>query len=173
MNGRTPNTEPSQIVLEGVETRREPSVEIKDKNMSSTHDVAWAAGFFDGEGYVNIQKRSHPKYIGYYLRIGINHVAIEPLREIKRLFGGTVVSCNPYKNFGNRKIRHRWVTSTSNAAIALRMMMPYFRNKNAVAGVALDFQKTIQCVSKVKIPDDLQATREAYKSQIKQLNSLD
>ena len=25
--------------------------------MSRTHDVAWAAGFFDGEGYVTIQRR--------------------------------------------------------------------------------------------------------------------
>ena len=62
--------------------------------MSRTHDLAWCAGFFDGEGYVTIQKRNSlvngKRYEGYYLRIGINHVAVEPLLEMQRVLGGTI-----------------------------------------------------------------------------------
>ena len=54
--------------------------------MSRTHEVCWAAGFFDGEGYITIQERGHKDYVGFYLRIGVNHVAIEPLLELQRLF---------------------------------------------------------------------------------------
>lgn len=138
--------------------------------MSRTHEVAWAAGFFDGEGYVNIQKRSHKKYTGYYLRIGINHVAPEPLYEMQRLFGGTVVKTE--KVIGNRKPRHRWVTSTANAANTLKQMMPYLKNKNKVAAVALDFQATLSSRGCV-VPPETQEKRAHYKTELRRLNSLD
>lgn len=140
--------------------------------MSRTHDVAWAAGFFDGEGYIVIQERSHPKYVGFYLRIGINHVAPEPLFEMQRIFGGSIEKQDPDKVTGNRKPRYRWVTSTSNAAEVLKQLMPYLRNKNRVAEVALDFQKTIQS-HKQKIPNEIQILRKLYKDKLQYLNSLD
>ena len=140
--------------------------------MSHTHEVSWAAGFFDGEGFINIQKRSHPKYIGYYLRIGINHVAPEPLIEMQRLFGGTIVKQNPETISENRKPRHRWVTGTANAAKAIQQMIPYMKNKNKVAALALDFQQTIGPHGQ-EISEELQKQREFFKSEISRLNSLD
>lgn len=141
--------------------------------MSRTHKVAWAAGFFDGEGYINIQKRSHKKYIGHYLRIGINHVAPEPLHEMQKLFGGTVVK-EKRKPIGNRKPRHRWVTSSRNAAEALKQMMPFFSNKNNVAEIALDFQATVTSSNRgCLISEDVLAYREYCKEEIMRLNSLD
>lgn len=139
--------------------------------MSHTHEVSWAAGFFDGEGYVSILERSHPFYTGYYLRIGIKHVAIEPLVEMQRLFGGTIQKQNLDKVVGNRKPYHRWVTSTSNAAEALKQMMPYFRNKQKVAAIGLDFQQTIQN-HKLKISDETQSKRKSYKELLIHTNSL-
>jgi hypothetical protein len=140
--------------------------------MSRTHEVAWAAGFFDGEGFISIQVRSSEKYEGHYLRIGVNHVAPEPLCELQRLFGGTVV---PDKRppIGNRKPRHRWVTSTSNAAEALKQMMPYFKNKNKVAEVALNFQATVQSNSEYHISDETLQLRRECAAELKRLNSLD
>ena len=140
--------------------------------MSYTHEVSWAAGFFDGEGYVTIRERSHPKYTGYYLRIGINHVAIEPLLEMQRLFGGTIEKQNPDKVVGNRKPRHRWTTGTSNAAETLKKMLPYMKNKNKVAALALDFQTTIGAHGQ-KVSDEMQEKRKFFKQEITRLNSLD
>jgi hypothetical protein len=140
--------------------------------MSHTHEISWAAGFFDGEGYINIQKRSHPKYLGYYLRIGINHVAVEPLLEMQRLFGGSIEKQDPAKVVGNRKPRHRWVTGTKNAANALKQMLPYMRNKNKVSGLALDFQSTIS-ENKQPLSQEIQNKREWLKTEITRLNSLD
>lgn len=140
--------------------------------MSHTHEVSWAAGFFDGEGYCNIQRRSHPKYTGYYLRIGINHVAPEPLQEMQRLFGGTLVKQKEESVQGNRKPRYRWVTGTSNAANALKQMLPYMRNKNKVAALALDFQQTIGPKA-VKTSEEIQNKRIWIKEEIQRLNSLD
>jgi len=142
--------------------------------MSHTHDVSWAAGFFDGEGYITIQERYHPKYLGYYLRIGINHVASEPLIEMQRIWGGKIEYQNPDVVVGNRKPRGRWTASTSQAAQILREMMPFFRNKHKVAAIALDFQSTIKDEYKHSgVPEDVQAQRRWYKTEIIRLNSLD
>lgn len=140
--------------------------------MSRTHEISWAAGFFDGEGYIVIQKRGGKKYLGYYLRIGINHVAVEPLLEMQRLFGGSIEAQNPDKVTGNRKQRHRWNTSTSNAAETLKQMLPYMKNKNKVSALALDFQQTIQS-NKLALSEEVQKQRELYRSEIMRLNSLD
>lgn len=140
--------------------------------MSRTHEISWAAGFFDGEGYIVIQKRSHKKYVGHYLRIGINHVAIEPLLEMQRLFGGSIEKQNPETVIGNRKPRHRWVTSTQNAADTLKQLLPFMKNKQKVSALALDFQETIQ-KNKKKIPENIIEKRDWYKLEITRLNSLD
>ena len=62
--------------------------------MSRTHMLAWAAGFFDGEGYVTIQERNSKVngkyYKSYYLRVGLKHVAPTPIYELQKLFGGTI-----------------------------------------------------------------------------------
>lgn len=139
--------------------------------MSRTHEVAWAAGFFDGEGYILIQKRGHTEYTGYYLRMGINHVCPDPLEEMVRLFGGAIRK-DSTKPKGNRKQRYVWTSSTSNAASILRQMMPYLRNKNKEAQVALDFSSTIQ-PNKKKIPEEIQEYREWCSNELKRLNALD
>ena len=102
--------------------------------MSRTHNLAWCAGFFDGEGYITIQSRNSKvngkRYTGYYLRIGINHVAIEPLQEMQRVLGGTIRQQTAHTVVGNRKQRHSWQMSCQAAKEALVQMMPYFKNKN-------------------------------------------
>jgi hypothetical protein len=147
--------------------------------MSIAHETAWAAGFFDGEGYVNIQRR-HQKYNGksyrgHYLRIGINHVAPEPLVEMQRLFGGSIEKQSLESVRGSRKPRHRWVTSSSNAKEALIRMLPYMKNKNKVAALGIDFQtKCLGSVdSRPRITSENLEQREWYKAEISRLNKLD
>ncbi|HET8688235.1 MAG TPA: LAGLIDADG family homing endonuclease [Methanosarcina sp.] len=144
--------------------------------MSYTHKLAWCAGFFDGEGFVTIQKRKAKVngkiYEGHYLRIGINHVAIEPLLEMQKVLGGTIRQQTEHTVVGNRKRRHSWQMSTNNAAEALKKMMPYLLNKNKVAGVALDFQSTIS-KDKQKLDDTVYQLRENYKQEITLLNAKD
>ncbi len=144
--------------------------------MSLAHKLAWCAGFFDGEGFVCIQKRKSKVngkvYEGHYLRIGINHVAMEPLLEIQKILGGTIRAQNPAKVIGNRKQRHAWQMSTQDAADALVKMMPYLHNKNKVAQMALQFQQTMS-KDKQKISDHIFQLRETYKQQITTLNAKD
>lgn len=146
--------------------------------MSHTHKVAWAAGFFDGEGYIIIQKRKVKRgdkvYIGHYLRIGINHVRPEPLEKFQKIFGGSlrfdensILHC---KDGYNRKPRYCWTASTKNAAECLKEMMPYLVNKTKEAEIALDFSQTIQ-THKQTVPEDITFFREQCHERIKLLNA--
>lgn len=142
--------------------------------MSRAHDLAWCAGFFDGEGYVTIQRRTSKYkdkvYYSHYLRIGINHVAPEPLLEMCRVFGGKIKLDN-HNIVGNRKPRHIWMLSCTQAEDALTQMMPYFKNKNKAAELGLELQQTMS-KSKENIGEDKHLYRELLKQELQTLNSL-
>ena len=145
--------------------------------MSRTHDVAWAAGFFDGEGYVTIQKRntkakSGKRYESYYLRIGINHVSVEPLKEMYRIFGGTIRKQTAHTVIGNRHPRHSWQLSCKQAKEALIQMMPYFRNKQKAAELGIELQNTMS-TNKIKTEENVQFYRGLLKHTLQNLNKMD
>ena len=144
--------------------------------MSRTHNLAWCAGFFDGEGYITIQSRNSKvngkRYTGYYLRIGINHVAIEPLQEMQRVLGGTIRQQTAHTVVGNRKQRHSWQMSCQAAKEALVQMMPYFKNKNKVAELGIELQNTMGNHGQ-RVTEELQIYRGMLKEQISNLNDKD
>jgi hypothetical protein len=144
--------------------------------MSNAHKLAWCAGFFDGEGFVTIQKRNSKVndkvYESFYLRIGINHVKVDPLLEMQKILGGTIRKQNPEKIIGNRKQRHSWQMSCSQAKEALIKMMPYFRNKQEVAELGIELQNTMQG-DKKKLSKDLHTYRSMLKDLISTLNAKD
>lgn len=144
--------------------------------MSRAHDLAWAAGFFDGEGYITIGRRntkakSGVRYTGHYLRIGINHVAPEPLHEMQRIFGGKIEYSD--KVIGNRKPRSRWTANTRQAAETLKQLMPYFRNKQRAAELGLEFQSTIASENGQSLSPATRLYRELLKEQLVLCNSKD
>lgn len=143
--------------------------------MSHTHRIAWCAGFFDGDGYVTIQRRKSKAkngkvYTGHYLRIGINHVAPEPLHEIQKYLGGKVVKFTGV--IGNRKPCHQWCLNCNSAAEGLKILLPYLVNKDTVAKLALEFQKTMQ-ENKKQVSDEITNKREEFLQTIKSLNEMD
>jgi hypothetical protein len=148
----------------------------KEIKMSRAHDLAWCAGFFDGEGFVCIQRRKmrrgDKEYESLYLRIGINHVNPEPLYEMQRIFGGNIRVQNPEKVIGNRKQRHSWSLSCQAAKDALVQMMPYFRNKQLVAELGIEFQNTMSD-NKKKTPEETVAYRSLLKHKISEMNAKD
>jgi len=49
-----------------------------------THDIAWATGLFEGEGYIVL----HPKYQS--VRIGMTQSDYDILLRLQSLFGGSI-----------------------------------------------------------------------------------
>lgn len=143
--------------------------------MSRSHDIAWAAGFFDGEGYVTINKRlQQKKYIIHSTFVGVNHVAPEPLYEMARLFGGIVVldqhSLKQSSDGHKRHPRYRWKICSQKAKEALVTMMPYFRNKQKAAEIGIALVNT---QNNGPVTDDVLAERDVLWQKLIELNSRD
>lgn len=139
--------------------------------------LAWAAGFFDGEGFVTIQERNSKingkQYKGYYLRVGLKHVAPAPIYELQKLFGGKIrIERRNSRDGYNRKDIHVWTLSCTQAKECLVQLMPYLQNKTNVATLGIDFQNTMQD-NKIKVSEETNLLRAVIKNEITRLNSSD
>lgn len=140
--------------------------------------LAWAAGFFDGEGYVVVQERNSKmngkRYKGYYLRVGLKHVAPAPIYELQKLFGGTIriekrTNC---KDGCTRKDIYVWQTSCQEAKECLVQLMPYLVNKIKVAELGIELQNTMGNHGE-RVSEITNTLRALLKQEITRLNSLD
>jgi hypothetical protein len=103
----------------------------------SETDKAYAAGFFDGEGCVDIRYRTTHggKYERFELRIHIPQIAVGVLEWMKEKFGGSVDA------HGGPKCS-RWLMTGPEAAGFLETVMPYLNVKRQQAETALQFAAT-------------------------------
>lgn len=121
--------------------------------------IAYAAGFFDGEGHIRIQ--SHSRRGSYMLSVSAVQATPYPLDMFRELFGGTIKK---------RLIRYReeqkalftWQASSKQAENALRQMMPYLIAKKDEVEVALKFRATFrpQYGERSKMAPEVEAARE-------------
>jgi hypothetical protein len=103
--------------------------------------VAYAAGFFDGEGHIRIQR--HSRRGSYMLQISAVQATECPLPLFQQLFGGTVKKRVMHYR-GTLRAQYTWQTSSRSAENALRAMLPYMRVKTDEAELALEFRATFR-----------------------------
>lgn len=106
--------------------------------MTEKEKIAWAAGFFDGEGCILITNNSKGpgKARGKALRIVVAQIDRRPLEFLQDIFGGVI--CQNRQRGG--KILWQWYVSSVTAASALRDMEPMLIGKRDEAQLALEFQ---------------------------------
>lgn len=95
-------------------------------------DLAWIAGFFDGEGCI----RARASKKGARLKVTLTQQDRAPLDWIKSEFGGGVYAT------GNAKTCYRWEVDCGRASAFLRAIRPYLRVKAARADLALSVSAT-------------------------------
>ena len=96
-------------------------------------DIAWAAGFFEGEGHVNVQLRGNKSY----LAITIAQVDRRPLDKFMELFGGRVNG--PYGPYTTQKKPYFLYSAyTDVAKRALDHMKPCLFHKGEQAETAVN-----------------------------------
>lgn len=115
----------------------EPSV----KNVSPT-DLAYIAGFFDGEGHIRIQRHSK-RCRTMTLQCQISQVTEYPLVWIQERFGGTI-SGRLIKYAGGLRPIYSWQISSLGAEKFLRAIYPYLQVKQDEADVAILFRETFR-----------------------------
>ncbi len=107
-------------------------------------DLAWAAGFIDGEGSIRIRRIPMPKHatpIFYGLALTAAQVGRAPLDKLQRLFGGAINLKQPSSRQGpNAAPYYSWMVTGHTAAAAIQAVRPYLVLKGEQATLGLEFQ---------------------------------
>jgi hypothetical protein len=106
----------------------------------SPTDLAYIAGFFDGEGSVQINLPEGTSQ--YLLRCAISNTDRDPLVYIKDFFGGTVLG--PFQRDEHHQPIYQWKADSVKAEVFLRAIAPFLQIKKERACVGLEFRELFQ-----------------------------
>lgn len=104
-------------------------------------ELAYIAGFFDGEGCITTNKQ--------YILINASNAYREPLEFIEKVFGGYVSEYQP-KNKRYKK-SYRWIAQGKSALIVLEFLLPYLIVKKERAVLAIESALTSSIERKAEI----------------------
>jgi hypothetical protein len=115
---------------------------VLDNNMLNT-DIAYAAGFFDGEGCISISKNGA-------VDIRITNTAKNVLVKFQKLFGGTI---------GNRaqkvnKTQYAYCVYGESAIEFIKILKPYLVEKLPQAETILEYYELRNNIQAVSIPGE-------------------
>lgn len=95
-------------------------------------DLAWAAGFFEGEGHVKAAKRGKNKWFA----VEVAQVYREPLDKLVNIFGGKVYGpYGPYSS--NKQAYYQYIIYGQPGRDAVALMRPYLFRKGDQVDAAL------------------------------------
>lgn len=118
-------------------------------------DIAYMAGFFDGEGCITLYKTRGI----YSLHVDICQCNEHIIKWFQFCFGGTIHT--RYENHHKFKKQWRWHTSGGNAMGFLKTIIPYLVLKKAEAELAIKFQSRRANKIKFRRSDEEKALDEA------------
>jgi hypothetical protein len=124
--------------------------------------IAYTAGFFDGEGSINIITRNRPPWsIEHQLWVSVGQKDGATLDWLKDNFGGNVYLVK-------RDGSYFWSASNKNAYNFLKRIIIYLQYKKPQAEVALRFYEECPPVKR-PIPKEELARREGLRQQLKSM----
>jgi|SoiMethySBSTD1v2_1073268.scaffolds.fasta_scaffold701158_2 hypothetical protein len=136
-------------------------------NEIDTHDLAWAAGFLDGEGNFDIGLNNHGTF---YVIVQATNVDPRPLLKLVALFGGkSRLSTREAGSRAKDVYRYRLVKGASKV---VRMLRPYLVVKGEHADVLLRMQDLVDGRKHkyAALTDDELSARVALRTEIRALN---
>lgn len=137
----------------------------------TTEELAWLAGFVDGEGYVGLPqygsstKTTHYKYSP---RLSIGNTNKKVIEYIVNKFGGTI-----YEQKCKKKQYKKvwcWRLYSKKAAYILKLIYPYLKVKKENADIIFEFIKLLQ-ISTKSMPEEIAEKRYALYLSMRQLNN--
>jgi hypothetical protein len=141
---------------------------------SNVVDLAWAAGFIDGEGCISIHKHKssrNPKYPRFTLRLTVSNTKVDVLNQCKEIFGCGTVTLDQLREDKNWKQGYRWTVTCDSASRVLKQLIPYLRVKRRQAETGIEFQSRLTLKGK-DLTDDEVLIRLGYWQTLKELNHV-
>jgi len=115
---------------------------VPDNNMLDT-DIAYAAGFFDGEGCISISKNGA-------VDIRITNTAKNVLVKFQKLFGGTIGNRTQKVN----KTQYAYCVYGENAIEFIKILKPHLVEKLPQAETILEYYELRNNIQAVSIPGE-------------------
>lgn len=119
----------------------------------SNTDLAYIAGFLDGEGCFTFTS-------SITVKAAITH--LPTLEWLQSVFGG---SLREHNSPTHKKQAWVWVVHAQAAAEVLEQVLPYLREKRRKAELLLEFQSTIGRRG-VPVPDDIKSRRLEIREEV-------
>ncbi len=103
-------------------------------------ELAWSAGFFDGEGHVGVRYKKRPgnNHPWFMLSVVVTNTHLGSLERLKNLFGfGTI---HKKKLIDGRRQTYVWILSDRQAEMFLLSVQPYSVVKSEHIKAALEYR---------------------------------
>lgn len=136
-------------------------------------DLAYAAGFVDGEGYVSVKRAGYLREgwsRHYRLYISVANTNPLVIDWFKAKFGGSIKRATKREN-PTHKPCYSWIISAKSGALFLKLITPYLIIKKTQAELCLTFQTTIRKdLGTTRLPAEILEQREQFYQDVKLLN---
>jgi hypothetical protein len=137
-------------------------------------DLAWAAGFIDGEGTITLKRyKSHytTHKIHYQPFVSLGQANYDGhfagVERMKEIFGGSV---SKYKAVPPRQEQLTWCVVSRQAVDCLKRIRPYLIVKAKHADLLISYYETAGLRESYRITDEELAKREKIWSKMRSMN---
>lgn len=136
-------------------------------------NLAYIAGFFDGEGSVTIHQNAKPSPRGknpnHTLQVSIGNTDPRVLVRVHEEFGGGF--CYRKRIKANHRKIAQWQARSRSALAFLEAIQPYIEMKCDQVAVAIAFQRSKQPYRRNLVSAETIAWRETQRQTIRSLNA--
>jgi hypothetical protein len=142
--------------------------------------LAWAAGFFDGEGCVMVEmSKSKACLHGFrtVLHVTVTQTSLPCLQLHLEKFGGAIVTSENRTPNGRRwAVQHRWIVRNEDAIVFLKAIEPYSVVKKEQIAAALQYPLRSPDGRKYgnksnPIPEDVMQARVALRTMLQDIRA--
>lgn len=139
-------------------------------------DLAWVAGFVDGEGYIGAHDCTKPanKTRAISVLIDVTQVRRLPLDKLYAVLGVGNIHANHRMSARGYSggPTYTWRAYCGNAVIALQRLLPFLVLKRRQAEIAIELHLTTQHGKRGKVvPPEIEARRVALYTELRMLNA--
>ncbi len=140
----------------------------------SNEDLAYIAGFVDGEGTISILRYNRSgnrnRRMDWRAFVGINNTNKEVLEWIRFTVGAGNINANHRKIEGYKTV-WKYNLSGSNSILFSKMLLPYLKIKRTNALILIELGKTLaSSYVPRRTPEHIQEVREKLTNQIQLIN---
>lgn len=129
----------------------------------SVEDLAWAAGFLDGDGCISCYLRGDKKQ-DIYIKVSAVSTRREMLDKLQLMFGGSVCAMHKENSSRNWKSSWIWTTTHRRAERVLLAVHAYLVGKHEQAVKAIEARNYVSHDRSRRSPETLEKLREIVAS---------